>query len=199
MSHSQTCQTLLRTCKIWPGSLRSTWVEKTLIFLSVLLPLPAKVSDTNESAAQSPPSHSTSLSSSITITSQPLFLHNFPLFLIPFSLHATLQSLLPSLFFFTPVMLFLLTWLLKFLKFRGKLQKQIRKCLTTNKTCRDSEADLNLLLTSYTLGFFPLCTRISKRCWKVGSPGEHKRTYRNAQPCFEIQSQTYIFFCSQFS
>lgn len=93
-------------------------------------------------------------------------------------------------FFFTPVMLFLLTWLLKFLKFRGKLQKQIRKCLTTNKTCRESEADLNLLLTSYTLGFFPLCTRISKRCWKVGSPGEHKRTCRNAQPCFEIQSQT---------
>lgn len=60
------CQ-ICQTCTVWPGSPCSTRAEKTLIFFTLLLPLPAKVS-MHESASQSPPSHSTSLSSWTTIS-----------------------------------------------------------------------------------------------------------------------------------
>lgn len=182
------CPTWLRTCEVWPISLIFAVEEETLIFCAAPLTQPAKVTSMDESASQAPPSHSTSFFSSATINSQPLWLDyfpiSFPLLFLSFPPHPPPCF---SLFLYLPDS-HLPPLSLPFhslLHHMGIIFLETRREKTASspprKTCRESNADLDSQLTSYTLS----CAReeLQRAVGAAGvwSPGEHQRTVRHTR------------------
>lgn len=158
-----------------------------MIFCTAPLPRPAKVTGMDESASHTPPSHSTSSFSTLTINSQPLFLslYSLPLsFFNPprFSLSLCLSdSHLPSLSLLSHSLVHHMGII--FLE----IQKETTAVGDTGvpRRHRESNADLNSQLTSYSLLFFFFFAReeLQRAVGEAGvwSLGEHQRTSRNTR------------------
>lgn len=141
-----------------PISLSSTGEKKTLIFYTAALPPPAKVTGMDESASQTPPSHSTSsFLVGDTKLSASLPVYNF---MCPTFLHSARSSL--SIFFLTFFNFHLHHMGIIFLE-RKDGRGSCRSTSPPQKSHRESKADLNSQPASYT--FFNSCLRrTSKTC-----------------------------------
>lgn len=154
------------------------WPISALIFGKAPLPLPAKVTSTDESASQTPPSHSTSFSASARANSQSLFLIVFPLLSPCFTLSLP-DSLLPSLSLSLPSHRDYVSWNAE--RKDGRERSGSAASKSSRRIQRWPRFSAHFL---HFLSLFFAREELQRAVWEAGvwSPGEHQRTQNINQP-----------------